>query len=91
MPRHDGRFHLKLLSTTTLTTPVTGGHLACNPVIDLTATVGEGNVLSIWRPNQQLVSKHTERNQKIAAIRWKDDGIYYFCYIYTYVMSEFTH
>jgi anaphase-promoting complex subunit 4 len=66
---------LGLFSSSKLSTPVSGGHLACNPVIDLTATVGDaGNVLFVWRANDQLVSKHTERNQKALAVKWKEDG-----------------
>ncbi|KAK3939910.1 anaphase-promoting complex, cyclosome, subunit 4-domain-containing protein [Diplogelasinospora grovesii] len=66
---------LQLFSQSTVSSPVAGGHIACNPVIDLTATVGDGgNVLYIWRANDQMVSKHTERNQKVEAIRWKEDG-----------------
>ncbi|GAB1320294.1 hypothetical protein MFIFM68171_10504 [Madurella fahalii] len=66
---------LRLFSTSTLSTPVTGGHLACNSAIDLTATVGEGNTtLHVWRANDQLVSKHAERGKKVEGIRWKEDG-----------------
>ncbi|KAK4455960.1 anaphase-promoting complex subunit 4 [Podospora aff. communis PSN243] len=66
---------LGLFSSSKLSTPVSGGHLACNPVIDLTATVGDtGNVLFVWRANDQLVSKHAERNQKALAVKWKQDG-----------------
>ncbi|KAK3333189.1 anaphase-promoting complex, cyclosome, subunit 4-domain-containing protein [Cercophora scortea] len=67
---------LPLFSTSTLNAPVSGGHLTCNPVIDLTATVGDENVLYIWRANDQLVSKHTERGQKVDVIRWKEDGLF---------------
>ncbi|KXX79069.1 Anaphase-promoting complex subunit 4 [Madurella mycetomatis] len=66
---------LRLLGTSTLSTPVTGGHLACNPAIDLTATVGEANAtLHVWRANDQLVSKHVERGKKVEGIRWKENG-----------------
>lgn len=54
--------------------PVSGKQIACNPVIDLTATVGDGNIIYVWRGSNQLVSKHTERNQKVDAIKWKEDG-----------------
>lgn len=68
---------LRLLGTSIFSTPVTGGHLACNPAIDLTATVGEANTtLHVWRPNDQLVSKHAERGKKVEGIRWKEDGAY---------------
>ncbi|KAK3692238.1 anaphase-promoting complex, cyclosome, subunit 4-domain-containing protein [Podospora appendiculata] len=67
---------LPLFSTSTLSVPVSGGHLACNPVIDLAAAVGDENVLYIWRANDQLVSKHTERGQKVDAIKWKEDGLF---------------
>ncbi|KAK0621351.1 anaphase-promoting complex, cyclosome, subunit 4-domain-containing protein [Bombardia bombarda] len=69
---HNG--HLRLFSMSKVSTPVTNGHFACNPVVDLTATVGEGNELYIWRANGQVVSRHTERNQKVDAIKWKEDG-----------------
>ncbi|KAK0623214.1 anaphase-promoting complex component Cut20/Apc4 [Immersiella caudata] len=66
---------LGLFSSSKLSTPVSGGHLACNPAIDLTATAGDaGNILVVWRANDQLVSKHTERNQKVLAVKWKEDG-----------------
>lgn len=65
---------LQLFNSSTLSVPVTGKQIACNPVIDLTATVGDGNVIYIWRGSNQLVSKHTERNQKVDAIKWKEDG-----------------
>ncbi len=67
---------LRHLSASKLSAPVTGGHLTCNPVIDLTATAGDGgNVLYVWRANDQLVGKHVERNQKVEAIKWKEDGM----------------
>ncbi|KAK0722752.1 anaphase-promoting complex, cyclosome, subunit 4-domain-containing protein [Lasiosphaeria miniovina] len=67
---------LQLLGSSTLTAPVSGGQVACNPAFNLTATVGDGSaVLHIWRANDnQLISKHTERNQKVEAIKWKEDG-----------------
>ncbi|KAL2261496.1 hypothetical protein VTK26DRAFT_4032 [Humicola hyalothermophila] len=67
---------LRLLGTTTLSSPVTGGHLACNPVIDLTATAGDGNAaLHVWRSDDQLVSKHVERGKRVeGGVRWKEDG-----------------
>jgi len=66
---------LALFSASKLSTPIWGGHVACNPAIDLTATVGDAsNILFVWRANDQLVSKHTERNQKASAVRWKEDG-----------------
>ncbi|KAJ4421258.1 hypothetical protein N0V85_000243 [Neurospora sp. IMI 360204] len=65
---------LQLFCSSTLSVPVSGKQIACNPVIDLTATVGDGNVIYVWRGSNQLVSKHTERNQKVDAIKWKEDG-----------------
>ncbi|KAK1781007.1 anaphase-promoting complex, cyclosome, subunit 4-domain-containing protein [Copromyces sp. CBS 386.78] len=65
---------LQLFSSSTLSVPVSGKLIACNPVIDLTATVGDVNVIYVWRGSNQLVSKHTERNQKVDAIKWKEDG-----------------
>lgn len=65
---------LQLFSSGTLSVPVSGKQIACNPVIDLTATVGDGNTIYVWRGSNQLVSKHTERNQKVDAIKWKEDG-----------------
>jgi hypothetical protein len=70
----DGPLELPLLSEGTLSDPVSGGHLACNPAIDLVATVNNGNALNIWRPRGQLVSTFVERNQNVDAIRWKGDG-----------------
>ena len=65
---------LKLLSKTTLSTPVSGGNVTVNPAIGLTATVGEGNTILIWRGDGQSVTRYTERNQKVEAVRWKEDG-----------------
>ncbi len=56
---------LKLLSKTSFATPVSGSNVALNPAIELAATIGDGNALLIWRANGQLVTKYTERNQKI--------------------------
>lgn len=67
---------IRLLGTTTLSVPVTGGHIACNPVIDLTATAGDASAaLHVWRADDQLVSKHAERGRKVeGGVRWKEDG-----------------
>ncbi|KAK3504548.1 anaphase-promoting complex, cyclosome, subunit 4-domain-containing protein [Neurospora crassa] len=65
---------LQLFSSSALSVPVSGKQIVCNPVIDLTATVGDGNTIYVWRGSNQLVSKHTERNQKVDAIKWKEDG-----------------
>ena len=74
---------LRLFSATALSAPVTGGHIACNPAIDLTATAGEANsTLHVWRANDQLVSKHTERGRKVEAIRWKEDGVSVFFFFF---------
>ncbi|KAK4190457.1 anaphase-promoting complex subunit 4 [Podospora australis] len=72
---------LKLLSQSTLTTPISGGrHIACNPTIDLTATAGDANsTLYVWRANDQVVSKHSQRGAKVEAIRWKEDGQFLAC------------
>ncbi|KAK3313486.1 anaphase-promoting complex, cyclosome, subunit 4-domain-containing protein [Apodospora peruviana] len=67
---------LRIFSASTLPAPVVSGRaqlLACNPVIDLTATVSS-DTLSVWRPNEQLVGKHAERGQRVVALRWKEDG-----------------
>ena len=75
MARSSQPLELELFSTSKLGAPASGGHLACNPVIDLSATVGDaGSVLCVWRANDQLVSKHTERGQRAEALRWKEDG-----------------
>ncbi|KAK3368118.1 anaphase-promoting complex, cyclosome, subunit 4-domain-containing protein [Podospora didyma] len=69
------REELRLFGSSTLSAPVSGDLLACNPTIDLTASVGDGSsALYIWRANNQVVSKHTERSQKVDAIKWKEDG-----------------
>jgi anaphase-promoting complex subunit 4 len=67
---------LPLLGTTPLSSPAAGGHLACNPAIDLTATVGEaGAALLVWRAGDQgLVSKCVERGKGVEAVAWKGDG-----------------
>jgi len=72
----DTAKELPLLSASKLSAPVvSGGRLACNPVIDLTASVSDGgNTVCIWRPNDQLVVGHTERNLKADVLRWKEDG-----------------
>lgn len=67
---------LPLLGTTALSSPAAAGHLACNPAIDLTATVGEaGAALLVWRAGDQgLVSKCVERGRTVDALAWKADG-----------------
>ncbi|KAK4123341.1 hypothetical protein N657DRAFT_646113 [Parathielavia appendiculata] len=82
---------LALFGTTALSSPVpsttTGGgsgqqhqqhqYLACNPVIDLTAAVGDGGAaLHVWRCGDQSVSKYVERGRRVEAVRWKGDGQY---------------
>ncbi|KAK4156712.1 anaphase-promoting complex, cyclosome, subunit 4-domain-containing protein [Chaetomidium leptoderma] len=66
---------LHLLGTTALSSPVTAGLIACNPAIDLTATVGDaGAALHVWRRGDQLVSKLVERGRRVEGVRWKADG-----------------
>jgi anaphase-promoting complex subunit 4 len=75
MTAEDSLPELQLFGATALSSPVTGGHIACNPVIDLTATVGEANTtLHVWRAGDQLVSKHEERGKRVEGVRWKEDG-----------------
>ncbi|KAK4218072.1 anaphase-promoting complex, cyclosome, subunit 4-domain-containing protein [Rhypophila decipiens] len=74
MATEAGPQQLRLVSKGTFNPPVSGHHLTLNPVIELTTTVGDGNVLYVWRPKDELVSKYTERNQTVSAIRWKEDG-----------------
>lgn len=73
----DAAPELPLFSASKLNaTVVPGGRLACNPVIDLTASVADGgNTVCIWRANDQLVAGHAERNQKADVLRWKEDGM----------------
>ncbi|KAL1846099.1 hypothetical protein VTK73DRAFT_353 [Phialemonium thermophilum] len=65
---------LPLFSKSTFGDAVSGRHVACNPAVDLVATVHHAHVLSIWRAGGQLVSKHTERHKTVEALRWKPDG-----------------
>ncbi len=44
------------------------------PTIDLSLTVGDGDVISVRRAGAELVFKQAERNQKVQAVRWKPDG-----------------
>ncbi|KAK4235496.1 anaphase-promoting complex subunit 4 [Achaetomium macrosporum] len=75
MTAPDSLPKLQLFGSTALSSPVTGGHIACNPAIDLTATVGEADTtLYVWRAGDQLVSKHVERGKRVEAVRWKEDG-----------------
>lgn len=71
---------LPLLGTTPLSSPAAAGHFACNPAIDLTATVGEaGAALLVWRAGDQgLVSKCVERGRSVEAVAWKGDGEFFF-------------
>jgi anaphase-promoting complex subunit 4 len=73
----DTAAELPLFSASKLNAAVVpGGRLACNPVIDLTASVADGgNTVCIWRANDQLVAGHAERNQKADVLRWKEDGM----------------
>ncbi len=73
---------LTLLGTTALATPAAGGHLACNPAIDLTATAGDaGAALCVWRAGDgRLVSKVGEKGAaRVEGLRWKGDGR--FCFL----------
>jgi anaphase-promoting complex subunit 4 len=91
MARSSQPLELELFSTSKLGAPASGGHLACNPVIDLTATVGDaGSVLYVWRASDQLVSKHTERGQRAEALRWKEDGKF-FLFLFLFLDSPFAH
>jgi len=68
---------LRLLGATTLSSPAAGGHLACNPVMDLTATAGDGGTaLHVWRAGDQLVSKIGEKGARVEGVRWKADGMF---------------
>ena len=70
---------LTLLDTTALASPAAGGHLACNPVIDLTATAGDaGAALCVWRAGDgRLVSKVGEKGgARVEGLRWKEDGMF---------------
>lgn len=73
----DAAAELPLFSASKLNAAVVpGSRLACNPVIDLTASVSDGgNTVCIWRANDQLVAGHTERNQKADVLRWNKDGM----------------
>ncbi len=51
--------------------------LSCCPAVDLSATVSEDDdAVYIRRQNGELVFRHSERNLKVQAVRWKPDGIY---------------
>ncbi|KAK4044627.1 anaphase-promoting complex, cyclosome, subunit 4-domain-containing protein [Parachaetomium inaequale] len=80
---------LPLLGTTALSSSspaAAGSRLACNPAIDLTATVGDaGAALLVWRSSttggggddgdQGLVSKCVERGRRVeGGVAWKADG-----------------
>ena len=72
---------LPLLGTTALASPAAGGYLACNPVIDLTATAGDaGATLCVWRAGDgRLVSKVGEKGgARVEGLRWKEDGTFSF-------------
>lgn len=81
VPERDMPPTLRLLGATTLSSPATGGHLACNPAIDLTATASDGGTaLHVWRAGDQLVSKIGEKGARVEGLRWKGDGMFLFCY-----------
>lgn len=66
---------LALLSESPLPNPVAAGLIAWSPTTDLAATVGDqDSALFIRRPGGETVSKHTERDRKVQALRWKSDG-----------------
>lgn len=48
--------------------------VAACPTIDLTATVGGGNAVYVWRRGGQVVSKLSERAKIAQAVAWKADG-----------------
>jgi WD40 repeat protein len=66
---------LKPFSRSTIGAAVSNGKFTCNPTIDLIATVGDDGTVYIWRANDQLVAKHTERSNQVGGIRWKEDGV----------------
>ncbi|KAI0118914.1 anaphase-promoting complex, cyclosome, subunit 4-domain-containing protein [Nemania sp. FL0031] len=53
-----------------------GGIITYNPTIELFAGVAGPTTLQIWRSNNQIVAKSSQRGDRVSvqAIRWKPDG-----------------
>ncbi|KAI1433985.1 anaphase-promoting complex, cyclosome, subunit 4-domain-containing protein [Xylaria sp. CBS 124048] len=67
---------LDLLSESTLEPRISDGIITYNPTIEIFAGAAGPATLQIWRTNNQVVAKSTQRTEKetVQAVRWKPDG-----------------
>ncbi|KAI1824853.1 anaphase-promoting complex, cyclosome, subunit 4-domain-containing protein [Xylaria intraflava] len=67
---------LDLLSESKLEPALSGGIVSYNPTIELFAGAAGPATLQIWRTNNQVVAKSTQRGEResVQTVRWKPDG-----------------
>ncbi|KAI1345917.1 anaphase-promoting complex, cyclosome, subunit 4-domain-containing protein [Xylaria sp. FL0043] len=67
---------LSLVDQSRLEPRVHGGIVAYNPTIELLAGAAGPTTLQIWRANNQVVAKNSQRGERasVQAVRWKPDG-----------------
>ncbi|KAI1128554.1 anaphase-promoting complex, cyclosome, subunit 4-domain-containing protein [Nemania abortiva] len=67
---------LSLVHELRLEPRVHGGIVTYNPTIELFAGAGGPTTLQIWRMNNQIVAKNSQRGERVSvqAVRWKPDG-----------------
>lgn len=67
---------LGLLDDARLEPRLNSGVIAYNPTIELFAGAAGSTTLQIWRTNNQVVTKNSQRGEResVQAICWKPDG-----------------
>ncbi|KAI0527821.1 anaphase-promoting complex, cyclosome, subunit 4-domain-containing protein [Xylaria bambusicola] len=67
---------LRLLHESRLEPRLHGGIVTYNPTIELFAGAAGPTTLQIWRANNQVVTKNSQRGDRasVQAVRWKSDG-----------------
>ncbi|KAI2637390.1 anaphase-promoting complex, cyclosome, subunit 4-domain-containing protein [Xylaria nigripes] len=67
---------LGLLSESRLESKLADGIVTYNPTVELFAGAAGPATLQIWRTNNQVVAKSTQRGEResVQAVRWKPDG-----------------
>ncbi|KAK5632045.1 hypothetical protein RRF57_007759 [Xylaria bambusicola] len=67
---------LRLVHESRLEPGLHGGIITYNPTIELFAGAAGPTTLQIWRANNQVVTKSSQRGERasVQAVRWKSDG-----------------
>jgi anaphase-promoting complex subunit 4 len=67
---------LGLVNESRLEPRVHEGIVTYNPAIELFAGAAGPTTLQIWRTNNQIVAKNSQRGERtsVQAVRWKSDG-----------------